>query len=276
MSMQLAPGSYYGVALRSRRVGEDFELSERVYPPGFRTPKHMHKRALFCFVMAGDYTEEYGARTRECKSSTLLFHPPDELHAEHFHNSGGRSFIIEIEPQWMKRVSDQGVVARPAAGFKGGVAELLARRLYKELVQRDAVSDLIVEGLMMELVGETSRSGSPAEVNHPPRWLEQAREMLRERFTEQLKLADVAREVGVHPVHLAQTFHKSYRCTVGDYVRRLRIESACRDLADSESPLAEIALAAGFCDQSHFTRTFKRLIGVAPSHYRTSVRAAKC
>ena len=272
--MQLAPGSYYGEALRGRKVG-GFELSERVYPPGFQTPKHTHKRALFCFVMGGNYTEQYGARTRECKTSTLLFHPPEELHAEHFHSSGGRSFIIEIEPEWLKRLRDQGIVAKPAAEYKGGVAEFLARRLYKELLERDEVSDLIIEGLMMELVGETSRGGRRLEVNHPPRWLEQAKEMLHERFAEPLKLADIARAVSVHPVHLAQTFHKSYRCTVGDYVRRLRIECACRDLAESESSLAEIALAAGFCDQSHFTRTFKRIIGVAPSHYRESIRASR-
>jgi|SRR4030095_47533 AraC family transcriptional regulator len=273
--MQLAPGNYYGEELRGRKVG-GFELSERLYPPGFRTPKHTHRRALFCFVMAGNYTEEYGGgRTRECKSSTLLFHPSDELHAEHFHDSGGRSFIIEIEPQWLKRLRDQGIAAEPAAGFKRGVAELLARRLYKELVQRDEVSDLIIEGLMMELVGETSRASSQGEVNRPPRWLEQARELLHERFAEPLKLADIAREVSVHPVYLAQIFHRSYQCTIGDYVRRLRVECACKDLANSESTLADIALAAGFCDQSHFTRTFKRLIGVAPSQYRACVRATK-
>jgi len=272
--MQLAPGSYYGEALRGRKVG-GFELSERVYPPGFRTPRHTHKRALFCLVMAGNYTEEYGGRTRECASSTLLYHPPEELHAEYFHDAGGRSFIIEIEPEWLKRLRDQGSVFEPAPGIKRGIPELLARRLYKELVQRDEVSDLIIEGLMMELVGESSRASSRSEINRPPRWLEQAKDLLHERFAEPLKLADIAHSVSVHPVHLAQVFHKSYRCTIGDYVRRLRVERACHDLANSESPLADIALAAGFCDQSHFTRTFKRLIGIAPSEYRRSIRATK-
>lgn len=58
-------------------------------------------------------------------------------------------------------------------------------------------------------------------------------------------------------------------------MRRLRIESTCRELATSEAPIVEIALAAGFCDQSHFTRTFKRLTGIAPSQYREALRAAK-
>jgi len=127
----------------------------------------------------------------------------------------------------------------------------------------------------MELMGETSRAGAMIEVNHRPRWLEQAKELLHERYAEPLKLTDIAREVSVHPVHLAQIFHKSYRCTVGDYVRRLRVERACHELANTELPLADIALAAGFCDQSHFTRIFKRLIGIAPSQYRAYTRISK-
>jgi len=138
----------------------------------------------------------------------------------------------------------------------------------------DEVSALVIEGLMLEMVGEASRRSEPGVAHHPPRWLQQAKDLLQAQFTEHLTLAEVAQNVGVHPVHLAQMFHKSYRSTVGDYLRRLRIEYACRELASSETPIVEIALAAGFCDQSHFTRTFKRSTGMAPSQYRESLRAA--
>lgn len=272
--MQLPPGYLYGENLRSYKAAS-FALFERFYPPRFETPKHSHKRALFCFVIEGDYTETYGGRTRECKSSTLLFHPQEELHAEHFHDSGGHSFIIEIEPHWLEGVRARHALPDGSAGFKGGVMELLARRLYKEFVHMDDVSDLIIEGLMLEMVGEAARRGSVPEGSHPPRWLERAKEFLDAHFAESLRLADIAQTVGVHPVHLAQTFHKFYRCTVGDYVRQLRIECACHELATSESPIVDIALGAGFCDQSHFTRTFKRLTGIAPSRYREALRAAK-
>lgn len=273
-STQLPPGYLYGEALRSHKAAS-FALSERFYPPRFETPRHSHKRALFCFVIQGDYTETFGANTRECKSSTLLFHPPEETHAEHFHEAGGHSFIIEIEPQWLERVREHRALPEASAGFKDGVMQLLARRLYKEFVQQDEVSDLIIEGLMLELMGEAARHCSATGSGQPPRWLEQARELVRAHFAESLKLADIAQVVGIHPVHLAQTFHKSYRCTVGDYVRQLRIECACRELANSDLPIVDIALAAGFCDQSHFTRTFKRLTGIAPSQYREALRAPK-
>jgi AraC family transcriptional regulator len=271
--MQLPPGHLYGESLRSHTVAS-FALSERFYPPNFKTPKHSHGRALFCYVIEGDYTESYSGRVRECCSSHLLFHPADEQHAEYFHNAGGHSFIIEIEPFWLNRVREHRAFPENSAEFKGGIMELIARRLYKEFLQMDDVSPLIIEGLMMEMMGEADRRSRLKGEAHAPRWLEQAKEMLQADFAKSLKLADIAQAVGVHPVHLAQTFHKSYRCTVGDYVRRLRIEYACHQLATSESPIVDIALSAGFCDQSHFTRTFKRLTGTCPSQYREALHAA--
>src|SRR5262245_28616048 len=131
MSMQLPPGHLYGETLRSRRVSS-FELSERVYPPRFKTPRHSHKRALFCFVIQGNYTETYGVRTRECRSSALLFHPAGELHAEHFHDVGGRSFVIEIEPTWLQAVREHSGMGDSSADLSGADVELLARRLYRE------------------------------------------------------------------------------------------------------------------------------------------------
>lgn len=271
MSTQLPPGSYYGETLRSCKVAS-FELSERVYSPGYQTPKHTHKQALFCYVMQGNYTESYGGRTRECRTSTLLFHPPGELHAEYFHDAGGRSFIIEMAPDWLTRMRQHLPLTDNSTDFHGGVFELLSRKLYKEFVQPDSASPLIIEGLMMEMLGETARRNTVRQNHHSPRWLQQAKDLLHARFTESLTLADIAQNVGIHPVHLAQSFHKTYQCTIGDYVRKLRIEYACHELAASAKPIVEIALAAGFCDQSHFTRTFKRVMGAAPSQYRETLR----
>src|SRR5262245_43702680 len=156
MSVQLRPGSLYGATLRSLRVSR-LELSERGYPARIMTPKHSHKRALFCCVVQGDYTETYGRKTRECSSSALLFHPANETHAEHFHDSGGRSFIIEIAPEWLERMRDYAATVDSPAEFHGGVQELLARRLYKEFTRMDDVSTLVIEGLMLEMIGEASR-----------------------------------------------------------------------------------------------------------------------
>ena len=82
----------------------------------------------------------------------------------------------------------------------------------------------------------------------------------------------VARAAGVHPTHLMRVFRRFHGCTLGDYVRQRRIDFACGRLTATDAPLVEVALAAGFCDQSHFTKTFKRATGLTPSEYRKATR----
>jgi AraC family transcriptional regulator len=119
---------------------------------------------------------------------------------------------------------------------------------------------------MLELLGLCDRDarGEPAV----PRWLRRVWDLLTERCTEALTLADLAAEARVHPGYLTCAFRRHFGCTVGEYLRRQRVTLACRHLAGSDTPLADVALLTGFADQSHFTRTFKRQLGLTPAAYR--------
>ncbi|HLK61072.1 MAG TPA: helix-turn-helix domain-containing protein, partial [Chthonomonadaceae bacterium] len=77
----------------------------------------------------------------------------------------------------------------------------------------------------------------------PSRPLRQAQALLHTQFAENLTLSQMAETVGVHPMHLARLFRQHCRCTLGDYVRQLRVDYACRELASSDASLVEIALA---------------------------------
>jgi AraC family transcriptional regulator len=138
----------------------------------------------------------------------------------------------------------------------------------------DEAAPLAIEGLAFEILVEAARSNSRRTEPQPPRWLKQARDLLHAEFSQNLSLPEIALAVGVHPVYLARQFRKHYHCTIGEYVRRLRVECACREITQSDTPLIEIAAAAGFYDQSHFSRTFKRLTGLTPAEYRTASRAS--
>ena len=134
----------------------------------------------------------------------------------------------------------------------------------------DSASLLAIEGLSLEVIAELSRySNSERKV---PRWLERAKEILHEHSSETISLGDVAKAVDIHPVHLARAFRKFYGCTSGEYLRGLRIQFACRKLSTSDMPLVEIALAAGFSHQAHFSRLFKRHTGMTPTEFRSLCR----
>ena len=88
--------------------------------------------------------------------------------------------------------------------------------------------------------------------------------------TTRFALIEIAATVDVHPAHLARTFRRFQRQTVGDYLRQLRLEFARARLSASAEPISEIALSAGFYDQCHFSRAFKRHTGMTPAEYRAA------
>jgi len=143
-------------------------------------------------------------------------------------------------------------------------------KLYKEFREMDEASPLAIEGLALEMLAEVSRRKVKVADRRPPRWLSQALDLLHEQFSERLTIAYLATSVGVQPVHLAREFRKFYRRTIGEHIRQLRIEHACGELCVSDASLAAIASAAGFSDQSHFSRTFKRLMLMTPAQYRAA------
>jgi AraC family transcriptional regulator len=152
---------------------------------------------------------------------------------------------------------------------------LLGTRLYKEFRQSDELSPLAIEGLTLELLAECSRQASRTGDRHPPRWLLAVSDLVQARFREPLTLGAIAETVGVHPAHLARVFRRFHGCTLGDHVRRLRVEFACHRLTTSDAPLVDIALATGFSDQSHFSNAFRRHTGMTPAAFRRAARPRK-
>jgi AraC-like DNA-binding protein len=145
---------------------------------------------------------------------------------------------------------------------RNSLPELFLRMYYK-FREMDDESLRKLEQALLEGRSVSSDSG-----RRFPQWLERVRNILEQRFAEPYKLSEIAAEAGVHPVHLAREFRKYYGTSVGEYLRRVRIEYACRELMGSNAAVTNIAFAAGFADQSHFSRTFKRLCGTTPGRYR--------
>ncbi len=111
-------------------------------------------------------------------------------------------------------------------------------------------------------------------VRQPPRWLRRATTMIREEFGSPLTVQGIAREVGVHPVHLSRVFRRVHHRSIGDYLRHVRVQFACDRLCESDVQLADLALSAGFCDQSQLTHSFKKVVGTTPGRYRTQAQTA--
>ena len=266
MSITLPSGKFYGVVSERRELPE-FTVTESVYPEHAHLPAHAHERPYFCVVLDGRYEETSAQRRHDCEPSDVIVHPAGEVHANFFHTSGGRCLNLEIGPGLATRLGRRFDVLNRPQEFRTGPMNWLARRLHQEFRRSDGAAPLAMEGLALEMVAEALRHDAGPD-GERPRWLGQVCELLHARFSEPWTLAELAQWAEVHPVHLARSFRRHFHVTLGEYVRRLRVEFACRQLAEGDTSLAEIAVAAGFADQSHFTRIFKRVTGNTPARYR--------
>jgi AraC family transcriptional regulator len=249
----------------------DFKFFETRYESGSALPLHSHDHACICVVVSGTFHELFPRHTLQLIPKSIAFRPAGEVHSDRFGSTGAHCLVIELPGGWM----DHGT--RRAQFFDGpicvqrGQLPWLGARLYKEFKQSDEVAPLVIEGIMLEIAGEFLRYQQDMECK-VPRWLESAREAVHAHYTRTFRLRELAACAGVHPVHLAREFQRHYGCSVGNYVRNLRIDAACERLAHSDASIAEIALDTGFSNQAHFSRTFRLATGVPPGRYRLQRR----
>lgn len=273
MQQNLKAGQFFGQTLQAL-AASGFRFTEKSYSSRSALPMHAHELPHFCLVLAGNYHERIGTASFDREPAALVYYPPDVSHAEE-HFSGGRHFLVEIDLAGLDRVRECGAQLQDPIQLGADDALWLAARMYREFSERDMFSPLALESISIELLIAASRRQVASNERKPPAWLSRVKEYLRENFSTPPKLADLALAAGVHQTHLARVFRQFEHCTVGDYVRRVRIENAQRQILASNTSLVDIALATGFADQTHFNRSFRRVTGMTPTGFRRVFSAAR-
>lgn len=267
-------GRFAGDSLRSRAVG-GLVFTESAYGAGLKLARHSHERPCFVLVLQGFFTESYERRTRTGVPSMLIFRPQGEPHADSFDRGAARCLNVEITDEWLERARPHSsLVLKESGDYQSINLRVLSSRLFREFRETDEASGLAVEGLMLEIISAAERGARGRTWGGVPLWLARAREFIHAHYSDGLTIALIADAVGVHPVHLAREFRKHFHDSPADYIIRLRIAAACRQLSRPDASLAHIAAATGFYDQSHFSKTFKRLTGTTPAKYRSALRHA--
>jgi AraC-like DNA-binding protein len=89
-------------------------------------------------------------------------------------------------------------------------------------------------------------------------------------YMDNPSLEDLAHIAGLSPFHLTRVFHEATGLPPHTYLTQLRVSRAKQRLQAGD-PIADVAAATGFSDQSHLTRRFKRIVGVTPGQFVTSI-----
>jgi AraC family transcriptional regulator len=265
-SLQFASGQFYGGA-RLTYGSHGIIVTHRVAD---REPDevltHTHDDAHFVLISGGDYVSIAEGRPAD-SFPVLVYNPPGTTHRDHFKHGRGSYFAISLEPAKADTAGCE--IALPDGPIYLG--EMTQFTIAMRVARCCAVQPggLTLDALCHELLGSIDRLAQPVD-RRPPSWLGKAVELLHDRHLEDLTISSVANGVGVHPVHLARSFRRHFRCSPGEFTRFCRLEYAARMLTRSDRSLSEIALETGFGDQSQFSKAFLRDLGIAPGAYRSA------
>jgi len=256
-----ASGRFYGAPTVERRLPGVRLAHLAATMSAEHVDEHSHDDAHFVLATRGRYeTTAWGPET---EGPILVYNPPGVVHRDRFVETGGYFLAVSFAAGDWRDVADSRA-AIDALRLTGSVARRAALRLTRSLLSLDA-EPLSLEGLSLELAAQAM---APArDSDHPPSWLALAETYLADAFDQPIGVADLARVAGVHPVHLARGYRRWLGAAPGERLRTRRLERAADLLMRGRTSIGEIALAAGFCDQSHLNRQFRQAYGVTPGEF---------
>ena len=267
------PTPTYSGSLNTRRMQiAGFNVMDAIFPPGMVCGVHYHEQPSVAVVLQGSISKTYAHGKYTSTDNSLYTTPSGERHELAIGEQGLRLLIMESArgEQPSQRLGArlfQRVLNLPLPSLG-----LLARQTASELRQADEFSALVIDGLVSAMLAAASRSENGAMLNSKrPAWLDRVEQRMHDEPGVPGRISELAAEVGVHPVHLIRVFRHHHGTTPGAYLRSRRLHWAAAQLVNSDEPLGRLSQRAGFSDQSHFTRAFKRQFGVTPGSYRAAL-----
>lgn len=223
---------------------------------GARVPEHAHDWPLLSLFTLGAYTSHTETDERFIGGPSAVLYAAGAAHRNTAGPEGFEQVEIEFDPAWLGPGRLSAVPVQRWSGGRGGAeAWALARLCAQALTEQD------LRAALRRFLQITSPAHPPR-----PRWFDAVTGRLRHDPAS--KVAGIAQEMGLHPSWLGTAYRRAAGEAIGAAAARFRVERAARLLRETALPFTRIALDAGFCDQSHMIRTFRRVLGRLPSAVR--------
>jgi AraC family transcriptional regulator len=251
----------HGRTRRALTVGP-YTVTEAVYAPHQRVSHHEHGWPSWTLVMEGDFEERFSRVTMVGRPGDVLTKPATAGHSNEYGPRGARCLLIGSRDREHDDLSNPALHAT-------GLVPALARRIHAGLGAATCPTDrFALEGHLIELALATTRARAARPIVGRTAWLNGVRDQLEGEFRAPPSPGDLAYARGLHPAYLCQAFRAAFGTSMGEFARRVRFEWARAALRAGGAPLSDIALAAGFSDQAHFSRDFRKRAGMSPRQFR--------
>jgi AraC-like DNA-binding protein len=222
-----------------------------------RIPEHAHDWPVLSIFVLGRYSNQTELGETAIAGPSAILYRAGAAHRNIVGSTGFEQVEIEFDPAWIgQSLIPDTAVSRWLGGRTGAEAKTLARLCGQKLEEKH------LRAALQRFLQGASRQ----KAHDPPGWVGKATRRLSEDTT--LRVGDLADEMLLHPSWLGTAYRRATGEGLMETAARYRLERAARLLRETDQPGACIALEAGFCDQSHMNRTFRRLLGRLPSEVR--------
>ena len=239
----------------------------------YEYPPHMHEEHSIVLMLDGAETTISRAGSHTAVAGDLMLINADEVHSSK--SSASEYRVMKIKPKTIDQLAS------------GLLPRRLERPYFPELIIKDRVLFRILLSLNLKLEQGTSFLEQESEfvsaislllartatcrlvlprTGKESHHVERVRDYLKANYAENVSLADLTSITNLSPFYLLRVFSKRIGCSPHEYQTQLRIANARKLLREGKS-ISRVALETGFFDQSHFSRNFKRIVGVPPGFY---------
>lgn len=239
--------------------------------------KHMHEAYTIGFTHSGLGGFFYRGDQHYANPGSFKLIHPGEVHTGQVQAEVGwgfRNFYITVPKmeQILAQLEWPGLpyFAIALQTSPDAVGQAMFSRLFVALSQ--PTPQLERDSLLLELMaylidryGDRQRHWRQPEPKSKA--LAQVQSYLRTHYADSISIETLARQVGLSPFYLIRSFRQQVGLPPHSYQRHWQLMQAKRSL-HTDQPIADIAIAHGFCDQSHLNRAFKKAFGVTPGQYR--------
>ena len=261
--LRFGKGEYSGDVLNAFSDGGVTACLTTYQQSDFNQTPHYHENTHISFVLHGGCLEKKKDRYERLPGKLTCYNA-GEPHQVINVADHSRHINIEIEPCFFRdhQIAESNVFAGLSTNPD---VKFLILNIYREIIAADEFSNLSIHLLLLNLI---HNAGKYKTIRYLPSWVNIVKDQLHENWNRSISLQTLADEANIHPVTISKYFPKYFSCTLGQYMRKLKIERSLALVKSPDATLAGVAYECGFADQSHFIRTFKQLTGFLPGYYQ--------
>jgi AraC-like DNA-binding protein len=239
-------------------------------------PTHMHEEYCVVLMLGGIEITNCRGQNYTTLPGQLMLINADEVHsstsikAEYrvikIGNKALSHIALTLSGHQPERICFPRLIVDDAVMFRALLDLHIKLEGYTSALEQES-EFMATIGMLLSRHGQVQ--GIPQSTNKESNYVTLIRDYVRSHYAENVSLAKLTSITKLSPFHLLRIFKKQVGCPPHEYQTQLRIAHA-RQLIRDGNAIADVALETGFADQSHFSRNFKRIVGMPPGQYSQS------